>query len=117
MIIEMNIEAADLAVAEQYVRDLLPGPRGYVKSRVAVVKYQGPKGEETNGVLIVRAVVTDKASAIGYAYQIAERFEQDCVAVIDCSPTINGAPFGTGMLIGPNAVKWAPFNPEFFKRF
>lgn len=110
MIVEYNIEAEDLAAAEVFVRSLIPGPREYVKTRVAIAKYEGPTGPEQNGVLIARCVVNDTYAAIGYAYQIASMFDQDCVALFSPAGAV-------GILVGPNAAKWGEFDPAFFRRF
>lgn len=116
MIIEMNVEAQDLKVADMIVRSLIPGPKSYVHTRVEIVEYDGPNGSEKNGVLVVRAVVQDLTAAIGIAYQAAVLLDQDCVALLDCSPAAFKAN-GVGMLIGPNADKWGRFDMQFFKRF
>lgn len=110
MIVEFNIEAEDLDSAAEYLRALIPGPREYVKTRVAVVKYEGPNGPEQNGVLIARCVVDNVHTAIGYAYQLAGAYDQDCIAMLVVGPDM-------GLLVGPNAAKWGEFNPEFFRRF
>lgn len=110
MIIEMNIEAANLDAAEDLVKTMLPGGQLAVKTRVAVVTYEGPTGPVTSGVLVVRAVLPDVFTAFGYAYYFAQQFEQDCIALY--SPASQ-----RGWLVGPNAVKWNPFDITYFKNF
>ena len=110
MIIEMNIEAADLEKADEFVKTMLPGGQLNVKSRVTIVKYEGPKGPEQTAVLIVRAVLPDIFVAMGYAYHFAVVFEQDCVAVYNPASQ-------QGWLVGPNAVKWGEFDITYFKNF
>lgn len=52
-------------------------------------------------------VATVSGPVLSASYIVAQRLDQDCIAVYDPRSDI-------GRLIGPNAAAWGSFNPEFF---
>lgn len=85
-----------------------------VQSRVEQTRYIGPDGSEVvESTLVARAAVRDLDRLHAAIYSLAERLEQDCLAVL----FVGDGGYTPGALIGPRAAEWGAFDPQYFVRF
>lgn len=116
MDIELNIGLAgapganDMARAN-YAMRLLSSTltMARVQSRVEQTRYIGPDGAEVvESALVARAAVRDLDRLHAAIYSLAERLEQDCLAVL----FVGDGGYTLGALIGPRARRsGAPLTP------
>lgn len=92
-----------------------------VRSYIHRAEYMGPSGMRSEPTLVVRAAVRslhgEVLAVMDAAERVADRLQQDCVAVLlvgDDGFTGDGY---TGMLVGPRAHEWGAFDPAKFTRF
>ena len=110
-------EAADILSRALLAQSLLASnlALGRVFSRVHNVRYTGPDGlDAIEPTLVVRCRVGRGFRLPMVVYDIAQRLQQDCIAVMRFP---DDGSFVDGDLIGPGASEWGPFNPDFFVRF
>lgn len=121
MDIELNIGLAgapganDMARAN-YAMRLLSSTltMARIQSRVEQTRYIGPDGAEVvESTLVARAAVRDPDRLHAAIYHLAERLEQDCIAVL----FVGDGGYTLGALIGPRAAEWGAFDPRYFVRF
>lgn len=85
-----------------------------VQSRVEQTRYIGPDGSEVvESTLVARAAVRDLDRLHAAIYSLAERLQQDCIAVL----SVGDGGYTLGALIGPRAAEWGAFDPQYFVRF
>jgi hypothetical protein len=111
---EKNTPAAVVTRALKAVRllDLLIGRNCLISTRAVDSEYVGPDAApvvETTLLVNVAGEIPG-TSLRNIVFAIAEELEQDCIAVYEPES-------GSGTLIGPKAVNWGSFNPDYFVRF
>ncbi len=76
-----------------------------LSNRFEVIDSRVDTSGEENTIVCLAYVDKDYVTKL---HELCDILKQDCIAVWDDK---------TGELIGPNAVKWGQFNPEFFVKF
>lgn len=95
---------------KQFVMDVFASQMINAVCSLRHFEYLGLNGPTKTNTLVVRAGLAAKYTAIGLAFHFAEMLGQDYVAVKRNDATC-------GMLVGPNAEKWGPFDIAFFREF
>lgn len=107
--VDINIESPNLGVLAEQLSQLDHDGVMPLDYRTADASYDGPDGRVQAQKLVVRMHSASLVRVIGLVYQLCVEHEQDCAAV---KPS-----YAPALLVGPNAVKWNPFNPDFFEAF